>query len=275
MDPNKEPQNDEFEQRKDSAVSGFEEENAHNVSPSDSASDNSGNSDESANVEDYDEPYEDEIPPHEAVARQHAKYREEERKRIAAEAKLRELESKQPQPQAPVIPPIPDAFDDNFEEKMKIRDQKIRESFEFEQKQKQANRPAPQQDDSQASDDIRTLGENYTKRAKEFGVTQQDLQKGSQTIQQAGLNEELVRTILEDDKGPLITRYMAKNPTAAIRLSEMSTVQAILHLERVIRPKLNAKKVTKTTPPPTRRSGGAAAGERERFPLTAGKAQFK
>lgn len=257
------------------------EEDSAQEHPADSDSDNDGNHEQSAsddeNEDDDDsgEQDEEEEPAHVVISRHHAKAREEERRRLEAEQRLQQYESKEVE--QPVIPPIPDSFEDNYEQKMQERDAKIREVIQWEADQKQ--RDYSRNENSQRTQreqqvEMQQIGQTYMQRAKKMGVKLEDLQAGSKQIQEAGFDESLVRSILEDDKGPLITRYMAQNPMAALKISQMNPIQAVQYMERTIRPKLQAKKTSKTPPPPDKKGGNSTSKHRNRFPLTSGKAKF-
>jgi len=72
-----------------------------------------------------------------AINKQHRKFRDEERDHTATKADWAKdkalLAQYQSQEQQHVIPEVPDSFDDDYDSKMAVRDQAIRDSYAYEQ----------------------------------------------------------------------------------------------------------------------------------------------
>jgi hypothetical protein len=193
-----------------------------------------------------------------AIGKQHAKFREEERKRIAAEERLQQLEDERIQAMRPVVPPMPDRYDDDYEEKVKARDEKIREALEFDRQEQERTAQrgyAQQQKNAEKMQELQKNAASYAQRAEKLGMTKEQLAKAGAAVQQIGLDDSVAMQILKDDFGPLITKHLAENPGTAVDLAYMSPVEAAIYIERNIRPKVAVRKRKKSKTPPPRDKG--------------------
>ena len=258
-----------------------EEELHQEEVPSDLAPDSDDNHEESVS-DDVDDGEINQEAVNEAIAKQHAKYREEERKRLAGEKELAELKARQQESSRPIIPPVPDPYqydsDTEYQEAVRKRDEALRASVEWEQSSQQAQQQSDYVSKEQANAQQVELQQTvtaYAERSHKLGIKPEELQAAGQAVHQMGISDEVSMRILKDERGPLITRYLAKNPMETIEISQMNPIDAVLYIERNIRPKLGvAKKVTKTPPPPSNK-GNTTPVDRSKFPLTEGRVKFK
>ncbi len=170
--------------------------------------------------------------------------------------KYEALQQQQPQAltAAPEIPPMPDAFDDDYDAKVKERDEAIQKRAAHDAQQQALQQMQQQQQMAAQQAEVEKLNkqaEKYAQSASEFGVTPEQLQ---QYGEQAGqyLNQDIAMAIVSDPEGVLLTKYFAQNPQDAIELSSMNPYQAAMHMERNIRPKaqqLKPKKSAASAPP--------------------------
>lgn len=195
-----------------------------------------------------------------AINRQHKKYRDEERRRLELEQRLAQFEQQQPQDDRPTVPPIPDPFDDDYESKVQARDKAIREVAAWETRQ-QAEQYRQQQEQIRAvqerTQQLQTVLKTYTERANELGVKPEELQVAGNTVATMGIHDDVATYILEDDKGPLITTYLARNPAELQRMQGMSPMMAAVHVATQVRQKAeSAFGKTQAPPPPESLDGG-------------------
>lgn len=213
-----------------------------------------------------------------AIDRQHAKYREEQRRRMAAEERLQQFEQGQqqydPEPQIVNIDP----YADDIEEQVKQRDESVRAHIAWQQRQqqRQVNQQAYQQrSQAQAQQEAQQRAETYFNRAKELKVDQTELQTAINTVGQYQLGDQVAEYIMSDENGPLVTTALSKNPVMLAELSMMQPHEAILHIERNVRSKLNVQpRTSKANKPPTRVQG-RAPDMTDKFPLTGGKVKIR
>jgi len=170
---------------------------------------------------------------------------------------LEQFNSQQKQDAAPEILPAPDPFDDDYDSKIKARDESIqrRAQWEAENAQRQQAQQRQQEELQRAQvEQVRSQMESYTAKAKSYGITNEELQSAANIVGQSGLSDDIALAILADEEGPLITKYLAANQLEAYDIAQMSPIQAAQYLERKVRPKLAALKPKQSSAPkpPTR-----------------------
>ena len=194
----------------------------------------------------------------EVINKKHWEAKENERKYHAAQKELEQYKAQQQQA-APEIPPIPDPFEDDYEAKLRQRDEVMRRRIAWETEQNYITQTQQRQQEATQQAKAKELYEaqtKYTERARAFGISGEDLQKAGETIAHYGLNDDLVMEILSDGDGALITKHLAANPMEIEALNGMTHFQAARYIESV-RPKLAALKPKRTNAaqPPTRLQG--------------------
>lgn len=202
------------------------------------------------------------------VNKQHKKYRDEERARLAVEKKLAEKEARLAELEAqvnvaPVVPELPNAYDDDFESKIAARDEAVRKHAEWEREQRsiaaEKQRTIQEREEAQ-NQQIVDAASKYTQRAAELKVSADDLKAAGEVVGQY-VNPDLTMHILGDEQGPLITTYLASNPTVLDDLRHMSVGNAAVHIATVIKPNLDViptKPSGAPEPTPQLRGGGVA-----------------
>ena len=214
-----------------------------------------------------------------AIAKQHAKYREEQRRREAAEQELFELRNSQgsngdPEPKIVEV----DQYADDLEDQLKQRDESIRshQSWQMRQQQRQQHQQHRQQqsaaEQQQRSQDS---SERFLKSAADAKIDQKEIVQAVQNIGQYQLGNEVASYLMNDDKGVHMTLALSKNPALLVELGSMQPHEKILYIERNVRSKINATpRQSKGKTPPTRVKGRAADAS-DRYPLTGGKVTIK
>ncbi len=209
----------------------------------------------------------------EAAKIRDAAFKMREAKRQAAEerAKREEVERKLAELTAPVrpdIPPYPDPYDNDFAEKIRLRDAAIAQAARWDGQQAAAEAQRQWEAQERArreQEETAKAGQAYAKKAETLGVSPQELQTGGALIAQFGVPQEIMARILRDDRGPEITAYLGKNPDAIGNLVDMHPMDAAVYLETVVKP--NAKRPPRaSTPPPPRTPEGSGYPEGQRGP---------
>jgi len=181
---------------------------------------------------------------------------EEERKqREELAAKLAEYEKTT----APSIPPMPDYLDDDYEAKVRARDEAIMRKAEWDakealkQQQEQAAQYQRMMEEQQA---IQAKGAAYKDRAVKLGIGDADLQVAGMTVAQSGISQDVAQFILDDEHGPAITMALSKSPLELDQLRSMNPLQAAVYIEKNIKPRAVQQKVQAAPPPVDTPSGG-------------------
>lgn len=164
----------------------------------------------------------------EAFNKQYGEKKQLERDLAAQAARVAQFEQAERERQAAQvgeIPPMPDAFDDDFDVKIKARDEAImaQASFNAQNQSYQQQQQFQQQQEAQAKQQkIQESMASYSQKANEFGIKQDELQAAGNTVANYGLSDDLVMHILGDSDGPLITKHLAANPQDGYQLASMS-----------------------------------------------------
>lgn len=182
-----------------------------------------------------------------------------EREKLAA---FEQAEREKQAAQVGNIPPKPDPFDDDYDLKLQAHidahaEKKLfeeRNSFHLQQQQ------LTQQQAAQAKQEqINKSMQDYTSKAVELGIKQEELQAAGNAVAGYGLSDDLVMHILADSDGPLITKHLAANPQEGYQLASMSPYQVGSFLDG-IKAKASALKPKKTNAPaPAERLTGNGA----------------
>lgn len=178
--------------------------------------------------------------------------REQKRRAEELERRLKEIEDSKPQPAEPTIPPVPDIYDDDFESKMRARDEAIAKHAEYRREQQLKQQQAHEKEQQQLQQQKEALmkkADEYTKRAVALGVDAQELAQAGQRINRF-VSDDVASFILESDKGPLMTKYLAANPLEVDKLSQLNPMQAAVYLETQVKPKAEQYGVKKPSSAP-------------------------
>lgn len=205
-----------------------------------------------------------------AINKQHAKYREEERKRITAEAETKELKEKlnalEVNKEDVTIPPLPDSYDEDFEDKMKVRDEAItrKATQDAQQKnaieQQNATAEAAQRVEQER---ITSLVNDYDKQIVTLGLDPTEIRTAGDKVIEYGISAELAEHIIQQEDGPLITKYLAANPIIVDELRYMTPIQAALKINSDIKLAASAlKPQASNAPDPAETLSGRGAGEK-------------
>ncbi len=199
------------------------------------------------------------------------KYEDERRQREELELKLRELQA----PQEPIVPAMPDQFDDDYENRMREREQAIADRARWEEQKAITQHQSQQAENQRMLDEQRQLQDkvkSYTDRAQEFGISQQELAQLGQQVGSYGISDDLTKELLSDPQGPLLVKHFASSPTDLDAVSKMSPFQAANYINENVRPKAQGlkPKTTNTPAPAQQLKAGSADPELGRHKLIGG-----
>ena len=127
--------------------------------------------------------------------------------------------------QVGTVPDMPDAFDDDYDAKLRVRDEAIRanERYNAQNQMHQQQQQHTQQQAAQArQQEVNDSMIAYSNKAVDFGINQNELQAAGNAVAGYGLSEDLIFHILKDSDGPLITKHLAANPQDGYQLATMS-----------------------------------------------------
>ena len=190
------------------------------------------------------------------INKKHFETQQAKRDLEAANSRIAEFESRQREEIAAkvgTIPDMPDAFDDDFDEKVKQRDEALiaQANFNYQNQNYQAQQQIQQQEVQRAKQvKVQESMTNYSQKATELGIKQEELQAAGNTVAQYGLSDDLVMHILADSDGPLITKHLAANPQEGFQLAQMSPFMVGNFLENIRQKASTLKPKTSNAPKP-------------------------
>lgn len=209
----------------------------------------------------------------EAVGKKVFKLREKEREAEALKRQLEEIQAQMPQATRPVVPDLPDPFahsDQEYRQRIQARERAISEAAAYDARQQLVyaqQRQAEQEAARMQQEALQEQVKVYSQRAASLGVKAEELQVAGNIVAQFGIDDALVNYILQDDQGPLITKYLSQNlmelenirslpPTmAAVRIATQVKAKAA-----TLKPKLNQ------APQPIKTPHGAGVAPKPRGP---------
>lgn len=192
----------------------------------------------------------------EAFNKQYGEKKQLERDLAAQAAKVAQFEQAERERQAAAvgnIPDMPDAFDDDYEVKVKQRDEALiaQANYNAQNQSYLQQQQFNQQQAAQAQQaKVQESMVSYSNKATELGIKQDELQAAANTVANYGLSDDLVLHILGDSDGPLITKHLAANPQEGFELASMSPYQVGSFLDGIKQKASALKPKTSSTPSP-------------------------
>lgn len=208
-----------------------------------------------------------------AVGKKVFKLREKEREAEALKKQLEELQAKLNERQAPKIPDLPDPFrlsDEEYRQNLARRDEALKAAVAYEQEQRaiqQQQEALRQQEAQRQQEEMAQKVKSYSDRATKLGITPEELQVAGNTVAQFGVDEALVGIILDEPEGPLITKYLSKNPLELDALRYLTPAQAAVRIATDIKKKAaSLKPKVNNAPDPLEQPHGAGTAPKPRGP---------
>lgn len=203
----------------------------------------------------------------EEIGKKTYKLRQTEREKEELAQQLEELKSKLPKESRPQVPPMPQPFDDDFEAKVRQRDEAILAQARFDAAEKiraEQEQARQKEQEEQRQKDTYSKQVAYFENAKKLGIEPNELAEMGGRVG-SFLPQDLQMYIMEEEKGGLITKYLASNVLEIEKLSQMSPLRAAEYIATSIKPKveqLTTKKVSQAPDPVETLSGRGANTER-------------
>lgn len=165
---------------------------------------------------------------------------EERRKREEAEAKLRQYEEQRARAKEADIPPAPDPFDDDYQQKIAQREELIRRRAMAEAEKEFAKRQQQREAEDQMRQKqaaIKANVERVQKKAMEYGIKDDELDEADKRVSMFIRDPSLANYILSHDKAPLIIKHLSGSIEELEKISGMDPVTAAGYIASEIAPK--------------------------------------
>tara|TARA_R110000744_G_scaffold52076_1_gene111723 strand:- start:88 stop:891 length:804 start_codon:yes stop_codon:yes gene_type:complete len=204
-----------------------------------------------------------------AIDKQHKKFREQERRANDLEQRLKDFESRQPALEDVVVPPIPDSWDENYEAKIRQRDEAFRKQAqnEFASTQRRERQAATEHESQRAEyDRTQALQKQFAANTQKLGLKEDELMTAQNAVVEYGVTPELANALLEDSDGPLMVQYLAANPLDLYDITQASPLKAGLLLAKVKAKSAGLRKKVSAAPDPADSLSGRAVPKKDRGP---------
>ena len=209
----------------------------------------------------------------EAVGKKVFKLREKEREAEALKKQLEEIQARLPQETRPVVPDLPDPFassDEEYRRRLQERERAISEAAAYDARQQLVyaqQRQAEQEVARQRQAALEEQVKSYAQRATTLGVKPEELQVAGNIVAQFGIDDTLVNYILQDDQGPLITKYLSQNLTELENIRSLPPTMAAVRIATQVKAKAAALKTkVNQAPKPIQTPHGAGVAPKPRGP---------
>lgn len=175
-----------------------------------------------------------------AINKQHRRFREEERKRIALERELEAIKAKEAEALSAtadiVVPPMPDQWDDDYEAKIAEREKAIIESAK--QAERLAAREASEAQKKQALEaqkakQMQEQSDRFFSNGKAAGISEADLSAAAGVVANSGISPDVANYLIGDEKGAELTAYLA-DESNTMDLYELVDASPIAAAEKLI-----------------------------------------
>lgn len=195
----------------------------------------------------------------EAIGKKTFKLREMEREAEVLRKRLDEVDRPVSQSR-PQVPGLPDPYivsDEEYKRQIMHRDQALISAAAYDARMQMLQNQQEQtkyQAEQKQHEVLVEKVQSYAQRAKTLGIKASDLQAAGAVVGQFGMDDSLVQYIIDDEQGPLITKYLSQNISLLDDLSKMHPTKAAVMIATNIRAKAVALKPRFTNAPdPVRR----------------------
>lgn len=206
----------------------------------------------------------------------YARHRNEEREaREAAEQKAKELEDRikafEQQQQQIKIPPLPDPLDEDYNEKIAMREKALRQASAYDAKQ-QFIAEQKQKQEHEAKLKAQQEAEEKTRKVYEaaikYGIDQDQLKVAedrlTRFIPRTNGGVMLANYILEHEKSPLLIKYLGDNASEAEKIAGMNPIRAAMYInDKVLKSAEKLRPKISNAPDPVKSPSGRGAPKSE------------
>ena len=192
------------------------------------------------------------------------RYKTEEsaRKQVESEfqdtkSKLLELEQERAKN---IIPPMPDQYSEDFDERIKEREEAIRLAAQQDrdiEHEKQAQSQLTEQSESERIASQTEMVKIFDNNMYNLGLNPIEMVDAGKRIADHGITQELEDTLLKHPAGPLMVKYLDENPMVLDEYSRMTTGDLVTNIPELSQKASLLKPQTSKAPdPPDTLSGG-------------------
>jgi len=178
------------------------------------------------------------------------KYEEEKARREELEAKLQERQAPKPPPE---IPPLPNPYDTDYDQKMVERDKILKDHAAYQYQQhilKRQKEYQQQQVQTQQQQQVQELVTKFQENASKLNIPKEQFAESDKIVGAYLNSPQTAEYLLKNDNGPLIVDYLANNVQEFDKINKLGGVDQVVHIVTEVLPKaIKGKKKTKAPDP--------------------------
>lgn len=210
-----------------------------------------------------------------AIAEKAYKEREARRKAEELERRLKAFEEKQPKTELVDVPDLPDPFDDDYEQKLRARENALLERAKFEAREsylKDQQAIAERDKQRQELEASEQRQKQFLNNSQKLGIEAEDFTRYEQAFidhinKLGGVKDpRMINMILDDPQGPLVVQHLAANPLDVDDLLHSDPYIAGSLYERIKSKAMALKPKTSRAPEPATIVEGSAPAKKDRGP---------
>ena len=181
-----------------------------------------------------------------AMNKKHFQFKDQERRADALQKQLDDIQAQQPQEVA--IPELPDAFEDDYAEKMVLRDEALSQQAQqsaqnavYQAQQLQHN----QQMEAQRQQELAGKERDIMEQVKKSGIDEKEFNNACLTIGQYGLGNDFNDALMGNEDSAQMIQLLGSDVMELDRVSRMNPMQKGEHLAalkikaKALRPRQN------------------------------------
>lgn len=204
------------------------------------------------------------------INKKHSELMAEKQRADSLQQQIDTLQKEQSVQTRPEIPPVPDPFDENFSALMGKRDLAIQSAVAFDAKQNFIDQQQKTASETKQKAEVEALQETvrtYAERAQKLGISPAQLDLAGRTVNSYGISDEVVSFILNEEKGPAVTHFLARNPAVMEHVNTLSPMAAAVYITNEVLSKMTPARKRKPVPKPADTLGGGGAPKKQRGPV--------
>lgn len=202
------------------------------------------------------------------IAEKAFKERQSRRRAEELEERLKKLEADKTPKFDGVIPPMPDAFDDDFEQKIKAREDAVARKAQADydaMRNRELEAETQRKRERDELENQQKLQAEFRQNATSLGVDQEVLANAARTVIEYGITPDIENAIMADKEGALMLQHLASNPLVLSDLVDANPLKAGMMLAEIKSKSLSLKPKPSSAPDPATiiKGRGAALSNRD------------
>lgn len=141
------------------------------------------------------------------------------------------------------IPEIPNPQEEDFEEKLKLREEAIVKNAHLQREREIESR--------RSQEETKGIVESYFNKGAELGIERSQLEQAGQKVLSIGLDDSVAEMIMKDPEGALIIKALSEDPATLNAMRGLSPAEMSVKIYTEVKPRcsISSDKISKTPDP--------------------------